>query len=69
MTYWVIKVFRQILNNHLYEYRTFKAFNFVFILLRNSLTIVNGLVRRALLRASAGLTFREESGARYFEEI
>ena len=35
-----------------------------------SLTIVNGLVRRALLRTSClGLIFREESGARYFEEI
>ena len=34
------------------------------------LTIVNGLVRRALLRTSClGLIFREESGARYFEEI
>ena len=34
------------------------------------LTIVNGLVWCALLRTSClGLTFREESGARYFEEI
>ena len=34
------------------------------------LTIVNGLVRRTLLRTSClGQIFREESGARYFEEI
>ena len=34
------------------------------------LTIVNGLVRRALLRTSyLGLTFRKVSGAQYFEEI
>ena len=33
---------------------------------QNRLTIVNGLVRRALLRTSClGLTFREESGASY----
>ena len=33
----------------------------------SALTIVNGLVRRALLRTSCiGLIFRKESGARYF---
>ena len=35
-----------------------------------TLTIVNGLARRALLRTSClGLIFREKSGARYYEEI
>ena len=34
----------------------------------DNLTIVNGLVRRALLRTSC-LGFREESGARFFEDI
>ena len=36
---------------------------------RALLTIVNGLVRRALLRTLCLELFREENGARYFEEI